>query len=427
MSQYNRGRGSMTRGGGGNRDMSNLPPLQNIVGMIDQIVIAQRGKSDPDKDYADIFLAHSIPELGIDAQFDENGAPLTKLRIMMPLPKGGAEGRRDLLGLTQKKAGGPAMTPGSLVVFEKAWKDSKTGELRAHYSRGGPTADDQQKALKNLYSNIFVCVLPERQYKQQDGTYMPAGHQEALIADQLGAQVVGNDDELVAAIETTVAQTAIGTAGFQLHARQVAPEGLSDEQAAEWAKDPMTRVSAFVVAKPKLVGEGDQKQWVPVTTDEILKKLWAGFPAVQKVWGQDGWLFEFIPMMAVNQAQTLVPSSKKNDKGKDNSRIYSIYDVVENGGIDVVDAGWTMSHIIVERMAEDSNVWYSTYQNPVSTRPQMYALPDIPTPNMPAYHLTAVQAEAARLGQNKKAYYDAINANKPAPEQDQDQGGPGPR
>lgn len=451
MSNFQRGRGSMVRrGNGGNRDFSNLPPLQNVVGMIDAFHFEQRGKSNPDKDKAEIYLVHSIPELGITAEFDDTGAPLTKMTIMMPEPKGGAEGRRDLLGLSQKKAGGAPMEQGSLAIFEKCWFDKKEGILKAHFSRGGPTAEDQSDVdpktnvqtgpLKNLYSNIFVCVLPERMRKQEDGTFVPVGKQQVMIGDQLGAQVVEGDESLVANIEALVANNAIGTAGFQLHCRALADEALSDDDKIAFASNPETRVSGFVAATPRLVEENGQKTWVPLTTDEILKKLWEGFPDLAERWGQPGFQFEFVPMMVVNQGTTLVPSSKKNEKGKDNSKIFALYgDVHPNtegalavdGGktVGVFDFGWTLSHVIVERMARDSGIWYSTYQNPVSTRSQMYALPDIPTPNMPAYHVAAVTAEATRLGEAKASYFRAKSALEKAnaAEQAPDAGGPAPR
>ena len=256
MSKYSN-RGTMVRRGG-KGDYGNLPPLQNVVGMIDRLVVAQPGKSNPDKDYAEIYLVHSVPELGLVAEFDENGAPLTKIKVMMPPPREGGEGRRDILGLTQKKAGGPAMGQGSLVVFEKAYFDRKENVLKARFSKGGPTAADQEAGLKNLYSNIFVCVLPERQIKQQDGTTFP--RQEVMIADQLGSTLVSGDEELRAAIESVVAQTTIGTAGFQLHCRQLADEALSDQEKAAFAADPETRQSGFFTAKPKLVGEGEDRQ-----------------------------------------------------------------------------------------------------------------------------------------------------------------------
>jgi hypothetical protein len=448
MTQY-RGssRGSMVgRRGGYTSNNANRPPLQNVVAMIEQIVLVdKKGKSTPwtkelqektDKDtegkvhfdYAEVLLTHDIPELGLKADWggEDGNRPMTKMRLVMPIPydpttqKPMQTERRDLQGLTVKKAGGPPMNQGSMVNFEKVWL--KDGVLYAHYSRGGPTADDQLKHLKHTFSNLMVCVLPEgvkrdatgKELTDPDGIIIPAGKQEALIADPFDGIIVAGEEELRTAIDGLMANNRIGTPGFQLHCREIPAEGVDE---AEFAANPNTRNSGFIIAKPKPQGEGDARVWVAPTTDELVEKLWKGFRGLADKFGKPGFDFEFVPMMAVHQSATLTPSNKKNDKGRDNSKIYQIYDDNGQGGVDVTDYGWTLSHVTVERMAEDSEYYYATYQNPVTTRPKIYALPDVPTAQMgerTPYHHAAVEAEAVRLGENKATYFRALKAEREA-------------
>jgi hypothetical protein len=501
MAQFNPRRGSMVRSGGGRSGGSDLPPMQNVIVMIDQIVIAQRGKSNPDQDYAEVYLIHPIDEMP-DAprpEFGANNEPLTKVKLKMPLPKGVTDTkRRDLFGLTQKKAGGAAMGPGSLVAFEKVWWDKKEGILKAQFSRGGPTAEEQAQyefdeksgqynfvrgALKHAYPNIYACVLPEMDYKKADGTYAPSGRQEVLLADQDNAQVITDYDQLYGAIVNLLAQQteevdgkpeqsteAVGTAGFQLHVRALADESLSQEEKEEFAKDPATRNAVYVVAKQKPIGEGDQRTWESPTADDMVERLGKqldfqfgvdegqGLATLNDLLGQTGYQVEFVPMMVIKQAQTLTPSSQMNDKGKDNSRIFAVYDygneqsvrsmerlmrakVGETGGplkledgryIGIVDCAWGLANAIVERKETTRDPqtgrpapWYATYQATVSTRPKLFALPDLPTNNMPDYHRKAVFETATQLGELKKAYFNARPKEQAA--EPEGQSGPAPR
>jgi hypothetical protein len=427
-----------SRGGNPNR-----PPLQNIVAMISEIItVDQRGKSTPwtkeleeksrdgtiQYDYAWVYLTHDITDLGLKAEWADDGAPLTRMKLVMPEPYDPASGkplkteRRDLAGLKVKKAGGPPMDEGALVNFEKVWV--KDGVLYAHYSRGGPTAEDQRDQRMHTFSNLMVCVLPEgtkrdaqgREVVDEQGVPVPAGKQEALISDHLGGEIVTDEVSLRAAIDSLMQNSRIGTPGFQLHCRAIAPEGVDE---AEFAADPETRNSGFIIAKPKPVGEGEARVWVAPTTDEIIERLWKSFRGLSDCFGKPGFEFEFVPMMAVHQAPTLTPSNKKNDKGRDNSKTFQIHDVVDpaTGELGVTDYGWTQCHVTVVRMSADSDYYFATYQKPISTRADIYALPDVPTQLMQERHpghFAAVKAEAKRLGENKATVFKARAAERDA-------------
>lgn len=416
---YNRGstfRRSGTRTGGGSSDRT---PLQNIAVIVSAFEIAVKGKSNPDKDVLVGHLAHSVPEMNLVAEFDADQNPITEVRVMMPPPKDGqGAGRRDIFGLTQKKGAGDPMGPGSVVVFEKGWVDRKDGTIKALYAHGGPSLNDRNANLKQIYPTVMVCVLPER----TDREGRPVGRQEVMIADVGNAQLVTNDAELKAVVEEMLKQgETIGTHGFQIQARQIAPEG-SDPVA--FAADPNTRIAGAVFAKPKNTGTKDAAVWTPVTPDEVIAKFWDSQRDVKAVWANANYQFELVPMVAVNQAKSLVPSKRDpRDRARDNSKTFELYGDVDPNDkytagkvavgdrtLGVFDYGWAESHVIVERKAEDSFAWYSTYQRPMSTRPTLFAMADLITPNMPDYHRVAAEAEAAKLADNRRAVAEATRA-----------------
>lgn len=413
---YNRGstfrRSGSRTGGGGNKT-----PLQNVAVIVSAFEISQKGKSNADKDMLVGHLTHSVPEMNLVAEFDADGNPITEVKVMMPTPKDGqGAGRRDIFGLTQKKGAGDPMGPGSVVVFEKAWVDRNEGVLKALYAHGGPSLNDRNSNLKLIYPTVMVCVLPER----TDRENKPVGRQEVMIADVGNSAVVTSDAELKSFVEQMLAQgETIGTHGFQLQGRAIPPEG---KDPAEFAADPNTRIAGAVFAKPKKVGE----EWVAVTPDEVIAKFWESQRDLKEIWtnNQASYQFEVVPMVAVSQAKSLVPSRRDpRDRARDNSKTFELYGDVDANDryaankvtvgertLGVFDYGWAESHVIVERKAEDSPAWYSTYQRPMSTRPTLYAMADLVTPNMPEYHRVAAEAEAAKLADNRRMVAEATRA-----------------
>lgn len=416
MAYNNRG-SAFRRAGSRSGGSSNRTPLQNVAVIVSSFEIAVKGKSNPDKDVLVGHLAHSVPEMNLVAEFDNDGNPITEVRVMMPAPKDGqGAGRRDIFGLTQKKGAGDPMGPGSVVVFEKLWVNQKDNVLNALYAHGGPSLNDRNVNLKQIYPTVMVCVLPER----TDREGKPVGRQEVMIADVGNSAVVTSDAELKGFVEAMLAQgETIGTHGFQLQARAVAPEGVDP---VAFAADPNTRIAGAVFAKPKKVGD----EWVAVTPDEVIAKFWDSQRDLKEIWGTQkaGYQFEVVPMVAVNQAKSLVPSRRDpRDRARDNSKTFELYGDVDANDkwaankvtvgertLGVFDYGWAESHVIVERKAEDSFAWYSTYQRPMSTRPTLYAMADLVTPHMPDYHRAAAESEAAKLADNRRIVAEAGRA-----------------
>ena len=424
MSEFSN-RGSLTRRSSSG---STQPPKVTILGLITAIHIESdvnpsesvpRGSSQPSKDYMTIALTHDIPELGLKAEFDESGQPLTLKNISAPLPPNGRSDRlRDIKGLSVKRSGGPAMGLGSLAYFEKGTV-APDGSLNCFCTAGGATREEQQSRLKVGFPSTFTCVLPEGRKKDRDGKFIPSGRQDVIVADTNSAAVITNDEQLLEVVTYYMQgepdgnggfSPPTGTPGFLVQVRALAPDTMSDAEKLDFAKNDKTRATASVIAKPN---KGDplpgntKPTWIPKTVGEVVAELWAKNPEIKAFFGKPGYQFEIIPCLVVPHAKTMVPS---NPECKDDtSERYQIIGKAADGTLKPVEQGWRQTHLIVGRMTPESNVWQTWSEHLVSNKTAIYDMPDIPTPAMPAYHLAAVEAQAAVLGQLKRDHYKQEN------------------
>lgn len=425
--------GMMTRGGGGQRD---LPPRQNVAVMVVRYELAdpKKIKSDPEKDTMVGLLLHSVPALNLVANIDAEGRPITEIKIQMPMPAGG-EGarRRDILGLSKPKGQGPAMGPNSVVIFEKSWL--KDGMIKAHYAHGAASGQQLEQQLKHALPDVMVCVRPEDVRATGDNKG-PVGRVDVMIADPQLAVEITDRQVFEKLVRDQVSDTQNpGNPGFQLLARMRAPEGSTPEQEASIADNPDNRFGAYDVARRKRVGEGDDATYVLETPEEVLARFDSKEEGMVSLLGNPDWQIEFVPMMAVNQAKSMVPSLvAEGDRVRDNSKIYAIYGKVEENTPEylarnkvkdkdgqswaMVDCGWAPSQVVLERRAADSDYWYSTYQGLMGQKLPIDSIHDLRTPNMLPYHLASVEKVAAASKANAAAYYEAAKDNEQAPGSD---------
>ncbi|MFC4236185.1 hypothetical protein ACFOY8_13295 [Thalassospira xianhensis] len=447
MSMFKGGSGSMVRGGGGRQ--YDLPSAYNIFVQVKSIHIEDPDKeiSNHGKDYVVGLLLNSMPEQGLEAHFDESGMPLTEVKVFMPMPKKEATRRRDVLGLTKVRGGGEPMNePGSIVAFENAFcpKGAEAGVIHAHFSSGIATPKDQTpytdqsfgKAL--VWPNIMTCVVPEPvDVDSETGSRTYRGHQSIYIADMTAASTFSNKEEFEALVTHVIENNpGIGRAGFQLHARALAPEGASEEEALEVGRAISNRMATSFVAFDKAIGEGAERRYEKLTAAEALEKFYEMSSSEEfvKFFGAAGVQFEFVPMMVVSQASSRVPS--KSEKGKEaikqgkepfcESRVHALY-TTEDGHVPKwpTDYGWVMDNVAVGRMNSKSEVWYTTYTSPVQKKsPEVFKLRDLITPNMPSYHAEAARELLVANAEAKKAYFESQNKSEPAPEQEASANGP---
>ena len=294
-----------------------------------------------------------------------------------------------------------------------------------------------------MYPSTFACVLPEGRKKDRDGKYVPSGRQEVIVADTNSASLIGTDEQLRQVVDYYMKGepdgkggfvAPIGTPGFLVQCRALAPDTMNDAEKVEWAKNPLTRATASVTAKPKAGDKlpgATKTTWIPKTVDEVIADLWAKNGAIKALFGKPGYQFEIIPCLVVPHARTLVPSNP--DCKEDSSTRYGIIAKVD-GKLESVEQGWRQTHFVIGRMAADSEIWQVWSEHLVSNKTPIYDMPDVPTPAMPAYHIAAVEAQAAVLGELTRAHYRQENpytdkgaAPTPAAAAPEQTPAPGPR
>lgn len=413
--------GGFNRGGSANRD-----PQENIAVVVDEIVIADPKKSNWEEDHAKVRLLHDA--FGMTAEFDEIGAPLTEATVRMTKPREGSR-RRDMFKLAKPVSGGAAMGPGSIVFFEKAYFDKKAGDIKANFAKGGPTAEQQgfdpvsgeeKEVLRQVLPATYTLVRNEF---KRDGE--PSGTQQAYYVNVADAAVVTNDEELTAAVQSAMDNCPFGQPGFMLLARGIAPEG---EDADTFAANIESREGGFSVIRSVKQGEGDDATWVLPTAEEAVKAFFekGNNEFFSELWGGEeaaNWQFEVVPFSAVNQGPNLTPSKAESQHFQDNANDYRIYAKNVYGEYeDTRELGFCLANSCVQRMDGESDYWFGTYQKPTTARPQMFMIPDLPTPNMADYHVTAVMNLAAEHGLAKKGWYDQEIAPTRSNDADQEQG-----
>lgn len=441
-----------------NNNRTEMPPLQAVAIMIDAYHLTDKRRSSPQTDYLEGFLLHDVPEWGMKAEFSEPAnpeeprIPLTRIKVMMPMkidpatqrPK--EEGnRRGIYGLSKTKGNGVAIDEGGIVVFEKAYFSKKNDTIIAPYAHGCANAAQLASGLKSMFMDMLVCVRPEDKIAEGTEKERWAKRVDVLIAEPKDAALVSSKAALQEFVNELVANNTIGNPGFQLLARQLAPEGVDPFQ---FASDPNTRLGGFSVARRLPVEvEGQEKQWIPETADELMVRFARENPDFDQLVGDSGWQIEFVPMMAVNQAKSLVPSLAEVKPGstlppRDNSTVYGIFGQVPDGPDGAhardkltdangttwgqIDSGWIRSQCVCERKEADTDIWYSTYQTPMGKKLDADSIHDVRTKFTPDYHLAAINNEAAHNLVGFKAHQALKNPrNVEAPEPDQDAPAPG--
>lgn len=434
-------RSTFQRGGGSNGPQE---PRQNVAVQILEYNIADPKKrnSDPTKDTVRAVLLHDVPEWGLKAQYAPDGAdgspgaPMTEVIISMPLPANGkGADRRDILGLSKTKGNGPAMDPGSIVVMERAYhaKADAPNVIKAPYAHGCAASSLLNEGLAHVLPNMLVSVRPEGDYLDRDTNQRkPTGRVDVLVADQELAAVVADEADLRSKVEELTKNSGIGNPGFMLLARELAPEGLSEAEKAQFASDPNTRIGGYTVSRRKNVSaEGQEPVYQGDKADELFARFFKDNPDLQQLIGAPNFQVEFVPLMALNQAPSLVPSKvKKGDNVRDNAPLFGLYGPVgaqdtharnvvtspSGQQFGMIDVGWQPSHAVVSRMDAESDYWMSTYQRPTKQPSDVLSIHDVVTPLTPDYHKTAIVAVAAENVEAKKSYYAAAKAVEPQPE-----------
>jgi hypothetical protein len=410
----------------------NLPPRQNVAIQVESYVLKVKGKNNPDEDYVEGFLMHDVPVWGMKAtaEVGENGEPgalTTRVKVMLPKPKN--DQVRTIFALSRPKGAGVAIDAGGVFIIEKAYYDKKDGFIKGQFTHGCANAAQLQEQKRHIFSDMLVSVRPEgtKRDPKDSNLTIPSGRVDVLIADPQGAVLIPSREALVDEVSRLVGQSAMGNPGFQLLLRALPPAGLSEAELKAFGANSEHRVGGYVALQNKLVKseDGTPDAWVPETALQLIERFEARNPGLTDAIGEEGWQVEFVPMMAINQAKSLIPSKAEAGKSaRDNSTKYGVFGEVtgrvedavgvvqDNDGrsLGMIDCGWISSHVVVERVVDEETgreIWFTTYQNTLNAMANASLIHDVKTPLTPEVHLAAIEAEAIQHGANKQAYYQA--------------------
>jgi hypothetical protein len=409
-----------------------------------------RGKYDPAKDFIWVYLMHDIVETNADgtenritAEFSNDGEPMTRMKLFTPesltfeggMSEKAGKDRRSAMTINEQVSAGKPMKRGSQFTAEK--HIVKDGEIHALYLHGGPTAEELAEGLKFVYPELFTCVLQEEKVRKIDPvtkevSFVPKDPaiQRVMSAIISSGVEVHSEADLKDKINEVRDSPMTGSRGYLLQARKLAPEGATAEEQAAIAADPFSRFSASLTEKMKPVwaesdpqhkGRPESYEHKPV--EELVKEIFASapkrdeeglnLPSIESILGDPAWQVEFIPVMVNKQSKNRVPSRQKD--GRDDAPLYMAYDDIGDGKIGPIDSAWIASTVFVERKeAREDSVFYCTYAKAMSNKAPIFVMPDMPTYLMPDYHLQAVTNEAARLGQQRRKYFNQEKAAKTA-------------
>ena len=430
--EHRAGRGSMTKSGGGGGERSG-PPKQSILVTVKSfdLVDPRKKVADYDKDKVTVLLEHNIDELDIQAQFDEEGNPITEMVVTMPVSQGSA-GRQ-------------------VGVFEMyRGKDQFRGQDARRQAVPG---QGQQGVRAELAPGRVRRLRPDRRrslqrrradVRQRHVLPSPRGPQEGRR--RLGSERhPGTDGRRPGKLQhrdrrgrpprqvrsprrpCTSRTTAWGRSASPSWRAALAPADATPEQAAQFALDPSTRFADFVVAKPKHLGKDSHGENVfgpAPTTDEVFAKLWDRGEAgrIRSLMAQpdSNHVFEFVPLSSIR----LGPKSVASKNARDPSVPFRVYERTKEEGKFEHSEGWTSANISILRVmptprSEPEEIeelranpkWFIGHVTKTSGGGNYFVLPDLPTANMDEAHLTAVYTEAARLNENSRAFW---KANPPA-------------
>jgi hypothetical protein len=421
--------GMMRRGG---ETPAPVASRKNIAVEVRAYDLASPTISTPDKDFLVGALLHDVEDFGLKAEFVEEGpenervlVPKTEVRVMMPLRSGGGN-RRDIFALSRRRSGGPAMDVGSRVVFERCAFDKENNTILAQFSHGAASSQQLKDGSRIFVSNMLTCVLPEKWNKSPPNKGW-AGKTSVLIADVNEAATITSEDDLREHIAFVLENSALGTPGFILLCRGLCPSGVDP---SEFASNPDTRVGKSHVMTPQRISGRDGVTWRQRTSEEVFVNFKNTNPGLVSRIGRHEFLIEFVPMVSVNQARSLVPSNATlNSKGKDNALTYGIFDFVSENDVKnmdalyptrnsepiiaLVDVAWAPSHVVIDRqpLTNGGELVFSSYQAPCSSG-SLVSLDDIVTANMPAYHVEAVKREAEKLFAMRQKYWATLRVEK---------------
>lgn len=401
---------------------------QAFFGIVRSYEIKDARRATPGEDAAIVALLGDVMGPNgtvIKAEFDEQGQPLTTVRVVSYPPKeepavqAGGRGRltqplgpNTIFDLMRGRGQSQPARPGDLVYFENA-RPGKDGTFRTERCYNAASKEDLENGRALPMQGILASVLPEERRWVPDpsgkgGHFEPTGRQFVLFPDTDNARPVTTQEELLEAISAAVTNEGIpGRAAFVLRAAILAS---SPEEAQDIAASAETRIADYFIVRA--VQEGDS--WRAPTPAEVMRKFQEGAERISarkeilESIGRGDVLVEVIPAIAVPRSQYDVPSISPS--GYDvAARHYSILAPVPEGEKVYGEVYETEKGRIAPlpncpgiqptaaliKISENGNA-YVKGVDPTNRYGTPVPLADVRTPHLPEYHLAGIEQQAAK-------------------------------
>jgi len=368
------------------------------------------GKQPSEKDYIEAYLLHDTQKL--TANFDEDGAPTTLVKIRYGESNEKNQKRPSIIEYSRGRGNAKAMGEGSLGIASTARVDRNTGDIVCNWlERFYPSVDPD---LHYPLPNVVASVRPEKGYDTQDGGKRYVQNRFVLSVEN--AQVFSGMADFKAKAAELIDSLAEEPGDRGVVVRIVDSETLlaggengtaSVEFFARWDSEAGARQS----------GAAAVEYWLSTAAERDL----GGFVDIIDA-ADSSLIYELIPQIRIGTGTMSLPSTKAQDVNGDltDAQKYRIDDSMRfrttNDSGDLT-YGYTRSHVHVARMtSEDNAPWFSGGTHQTENYPVLLPQSEVITPNLPKEVVDKIQANALARKEAARASRKSSEAKGDEPE-----------
>lgn len=420
-----------------NSGTENLVVRLKSVHLVDTKAAAERRAVKPHADdYAIVQLMHS--GVGIEAQFDEDGVPLTEVKVKLREHNITGENKPYVIAdfvKGQRKGTGPKMGDNPIMMLEGCWKDRNTGDISTGWLQCiKPDSDPSMQAslegkFDHVIPNVFVSVKEEKLVDDRNnpGQKRPRQDRFAYLTDF--AEQITDIESLKASTVSDWLYSYDDIGGGQpslllrlsqldgTDAEPTKPEGMAlftiyggqvNEQGEPKSKEEMID-SALEAAVEKDETEDKQTNF----------KFY-----LENLQSETNYIIEAIPVWRYSTGPKSLPSAMKPGRRPDHANFRAV--VINDDGVvatrekdgvteDVMGQFISRGHLVIKRgdFQDGPGRWYATSTNTLKngTANEHYSLMDLPAASTPE----ALKQSFAEKAAARSAYAQSkLNERKAA-------------
>lgn len=364
------------KSGGNNGDRK---PTENVLFKVKSFHIAG-DKPDAEKDYViGILLADACGKkrgdevkirVAVDPQLGKRKQPRWEL---MDYRDGVKKKLDPVRASADPKEGG-------VLEIQRAYWSEKEGGIVGAWTKA--VVVDPTAGVEHAFPALYTCVAAEEKNKEGDKTYQNV---TVLNTSEKGVKLVTSQEEFEKAAREILQKTesAPGESGFVLRIinmnAQTPDTFVKGGEEETWESE---RTAAAIATRGRKETNGT---WDNESIDSVLERFNKGKGGkLAQIIGTDGLVAELIPTMRFRVGKDSLPS--QNDKGTDLSKPFRRSEKDKWGG-------YAQANVQIKKRDKNDS-WYVAHVRPASQGPVIVNLRDVPTANMPAAMVAAIEAEA---------------------------------